>query len=278
MYVRLAFAVAAHLEPEILLVDEVLAVGDAAFQKKCLGKMGQVAEEGRTVLFVSHNMGAITNLTNRCFLLNEGSFHADGYSERVVKQYLSSFEDKISKCNSVDLATAKRGIGDRKKGEFVCVELLDTITKKGKTEVFENEPFIIKVSIEIKKEAENIQIGCGIGTVDMTGQLFTVPSQVYVGELKKGLYSASIAISPNYLRSGSYFIALKLFINGRRQDSVPRAMLLQIKPFVSNDDEGGYFQKWVSGLLRIDYKWEDLVNIEDNANIMRRSILQNEIT
>jgi lipopolysaccharide transport system ATP-binding protein len=72
MYVRLAFAVAAHLEPEILVVDEVLAVGDAAFQKKCLGKMGEVAQEGRTVLFVSHNMTAIKALCERCILLEEG--------------------------------------------------------------------------------------------------------------------------------------------------------------------------------------------------------------
>src|SRR4030043_496337 len=72
MYVRLAFAVAAHLEPEILLVDEVLAVGDAAFQKKCLGKMSDASSKGRTVLFVSHNMGAVRTLTNRCIYLNEG--------------------------------------------------------------------------------------------------------------------------------------------------------------------------------------------------------------
>src|SRR4030066_2370712 len=72
MYVRLAFAVAAHLEPEILLVDEVLAVGDVEFQKKCLGKMGDVAKEGRTVLFVSHNMGAVKQLCNQGFLLDNG--------------------------------------------------------------------------------------------------------------------------------------------------------------------------------------------------------------
>ena len=72
MYVRLAFAVAAHLEPEILLVDEVLAVGDAAFQKKCLGKMGEVAKEGRTVLFVSHNMNAIKNLCQTALYMDDG--------------------------------------------------------------------------------------------------------------------------------------------------------------------------------------------------------------
>src|SRR5438128_9630341 len=78
MYVRLAFAVAAHLEPEILLVDEVLAVGDAAFQKKCLGKMDSVAREGRTVLFVSHNLQAISTLTERSLLLSHGHCVGDG--------------------------------------------------------------------------------------------------------------------------------------------------------------------------------------------------------
>jgi lipopolysaccharide transport system ATP-binding protein len=90
MYLRLAFSVAAHLEPEILLVDEVLAVGDAGFQKKCLGKMGDVAREGRTVLFVSHNMPAITRLCDRAILLDDGKISVDGPSHQVVGAYLNS--------------------------------------------------------------------------------------------------------------------------------------------------------------------------------------------
>ena len=88
MYVRLAFAVAAHLDPEILIVDEVLAVGDAEFQKKCLGKMGDVAGEGRTVLFVSHNMSAIQTLCGRSILLTNGKIEVDGDSGSVTNQYL----------------------------------------------------------------------------------------------------------------------------------------------------------------------------------------------
>jgi lipopolysaccharide transport system ATP-binding protein len=90
MYLRLAFAVAAHLEPEILIVDEVLAVGDARFQKKCLNKMQDVGKEGRTVLFVSHNMPAITRLCKRTILLDEGSVLEDGPSHHVVSAYLNS--------------------------------------------------------------------------------------------------------------------------------------------------------------------------------------------
>ncbi len=90
MYVRLAFAVAAHLEPEILVVDEVLAVGDAAFQQKCLGKMGAVAKGGRTVLFVSHNMAAVAKLCTKAVLLESGSVAAYGPVNKVTEQYLSS--------------------------------------------------------------------------------------------------------------------------------------------------------------------------------------------
>jgi homopolymeric O-antigen transport system ATP-binding protein len=90
MYLRLAFAVAAHLEPEILVVDEVLAVGDAEFQKKCLGKMGDVAQQGRTVLFVSHNMSAILRLTQEAIVLNKGHMLMRGPTQEAVDFYLSS--------------------------------------------------------------------------------------------------------------------------------------------------------------------------------------------
>lgn len=94
MYVRLAFSVAAHLDPEILMVDEVLAVGDIAFQKKCLGKMGDVARTGRTVLFVSHNMAVIRTLCERGICLSEGKIIADGSIGEVVDTYLDSLEQK----------------------------------------------------------------------------------------------------------------------------------------------------------------------------------------
>jgi lipopolysaccharide transport system ATP-binding protein len=96
MYVRLAFAVAAHLETEILIVDEVLAVGDAEFQKRCLGKMSQVAQGGRTVLFVSHNMGSIRRLTRRCILLDHGKVMVDAAVETAIDSYLKQAAEGIS--------------------------------------------------------------------------------------------------------------------------------------------------------------------------------------
>jgi len=93
MYMRLAFAVAAHLEPEILLVDEVLAVGDAAFQKKCLGKMNDVAQAGRTVVFVSHNMGAINALCTSAIWIDNGSIREQGPTQTIIQHYLESVRE-----------------------------------------------------------------------------------------------------------------------------------------------------------------------------------------
>ncbi len=106
MYVRLAFAVAAHLEPEILLMDEILAVGDAAFQKKCLGKMGDVAKEGRTVLFVSHNMEAVQRLCTRTIWLNGGRIACDGDSRRVVSNYMNTSFSALTEQVWTDISTA----------------------------------------------------------------------------------------------------------------------------------------------------------------------------
>jgi len=96
MYVRLAFAVAAHLEPEILIVDEVLAVGDSAFQKKCLGKMGSFAQSGRTVLFVSHNMEAVRNLCQRVIWLEAGRLHKDGKTDEIIEAYFNGISEQFS--------------------------------------------------------------------------------------------------------------------------------------------------------------------------------------
>jgi len=134
MYVRLAFAVAAHLEPEILIVDEVLAVGDAQFQKKCLGKMENVAKEGRTVLFVSHNMSALQSLCRRAIWLSSGRIVADGETSLVVSNYLKSGQQGMSDrvwsdpgtapgCEAVRLRSARvRSLNDDNDSSFITVD------------------------------------------------------------------------------------------------------------------------------------------------------------
>src|SRR5205814_3872128 len=123
MYVRLAFAVAAHLNPEILIVDEVLAVGDMAFQKKCLGKMSEVSRGGRTILFVSHNMAAVENLCQRGIVLDRGKLVFDGSSKQAVQHYLNELRDtQDSWEHIIDLADAA-GRASRSGGLLRRVEL-----------------------------------------------------------------------------------------------------------------------------------------------------------
>jgi len=119
MYVRLAFAVAAHLEPEILLVDEVLAVGDITFQKKCMGKMGEVAHGGRTVVLVSHNMAAINALCSRCVILNSGSVEFDGLTEAATARY---YAEALSVDGNSDLSTRPRDGNGKARFVSLCVQ------------------------------------------------------------------------------------------------------------------------------------------------------------
>ena len=148
MYVRLAFAVAAHLEPEILIVDEVLAVGDAAFQKKCLGKMSETAQSGRTVLFVSHNMHTIQNLCNRVILLEEGEVIMDGNTNKVVGNYLRPIQE-----NTIDGESDLRNWpGSRKSPGKIRAAYLRTLDKSGNT----CSTFNIHDPITLELEIENI--------------------------------------------------------------------------------------------------------------------------
>ncbi len=148
MYVRLAFAIAAHLEPEVLIVDEVLAVGDAAFQRKCLGKMGDVANSGRTVVFVSHNMAAVRNLCHEAILLDSGRVEQRGDTAEVIDAYLNRLfvdasddgimrwdesqapggdEVRLFQVRAIDEVGEHRGVFDL--SESVCVELTYRVLK-----------------------------------------------------------------------------------------------------------------------------------------------------
>lgn len=155
MYVRLAFAVAAHLEPEILVVDEVLAVGDASFQKKCLGKMEDAGKENRTVLFVSHNMQAIRNLCPRCILLNNGLKVIDDNTDKTMYQY-----NEILRGINIDENTCilnenfRRGYGAIR---FVSIEILNDVGIKCFSFKM-GEKIKFKMSYKIFKEIDGLKI------------------------------------------------------------------------------------------------------------------------
>jgi lipopolysaccharide transport system ATP-binding protein len=151
MYVRLAFAVAAHLDPEILIVDEVLAVGDAAFQKKCLGKMSETASAGRTVIFVSHNMHTIQSLCTRSILLDDGKIIKDGNTHEVVSSYLRPIRE-----NTIDGESDLRNwTGSRKSPGKIRATYLRTLDKNGNTCSIFNIYDLITFELEIENIGKN---------------------------------------------------------------------------------------------------------------------------
>jgi lipopolysaccharide transport system ATP-binding protein len=160
MYVRLAFAVAAHLESEILLVDEVLSVGDIAFQKRCLGKMEDVAGEGRTVLFVSHNMPAIRSLCTRALRLDVGQVAADGPADAVVDEYLKLESAKTS----VMEWSAGQGPGDDD-ARLVAVRVLDEAGRPADV-VVASKPFSVDMELDVGRLDDALCVGFDLGTAD----------------------------------------------------------------------------------------------------------------
>ena len=154
MYVRLAFAVAAHLEPEILLVDEVLAVGDAAFQKKCLGKMGDVAKEGRTVLFVTHNMGAVARLCPRSMLLSEGVVVFDGGTDVAVMKYLK---------NATPNTTRRARFADEPNLPIVIREVAVTSPDRTDTEPLDvMDPITVEVHYRVNQDTKGANVSLSL--------------------------------------------------------------------------------------------------------------------
>lgn len=156
MYVRLAFAVAAHLDTDIMLVDEVLAVGDMSFQQKCLGKMGQVASTGRTVLFVSHNMNAVAQLCGRAILLEAGRTKHDDTASSVISTYLESTGAEAR----VDLNNCQHS-GAQGFARLRQLELLDK-DRKPTTFFIMNEPFVARITFECLKRTTNVEVGVKI--------------------------------------------------------------------------------------------------------------------
>ena len=196
MYVRLAFAVAAHLEPEILLVDEVLAVGDSEFQKKCLGKMKDVSEQGRTVLFVSHNMGMINSLCQSCILFENGKIKTYGKQQKVIFDYFNSslhskkwaFTGGLSKSVRIDDII----INDNSEDSIVQVMPSQNIT--------------IIVRGTCKQDFSDIRISITISTNGL--RIATFWDTECFSPLPKGAFESKVTIPRYILRPGEYFVGV----------------------------------------------------------------------
>jgi lipopolysaccharide transport system ATP-binding protein len=204
MYVRLAFAVAAHLEPEILIVDEVLAVGDFAFQKKCLGKMHDVAAtEGRTILFVSHNLSALAQLCERAILLEKGTVQMTGPVKEVIESYLKGGLDQNS-------AEASFPTDAHKPFQFISAEILRADGSVG-SDFSCDEPTTIRLRLEMRKPTVGPILTMALYNLDGIQVLlsdFRDGNEGDTDQLDVGLHSFEITIPPRLLAPTTYLVSL----------------------------------------------------------------------
>ena len=262
MRVRLAFAVAAHLEPEIMLIDEVLAVGDIAFQKKCLGKLEDTAEGGRTVLFVSHNMGPISTLCPKTILLKEGRIDFMGPTQEAISRYLAGLtENAVSEREwSFEEAPGR----DKAKLKSVSVTDPHGVSKRYYSTT---EPIIVTVEYWVLTDTAPINIGfrlydendnwiCSVGN-------YTETRDKTIRE--SGLYRSVCTIPANLLNSGKHTISPSL--NANLTDS--QTMVQHCVAFETVDDHRIHtrYDKW-GGIIKPDFGWnsEIIESVESTIN------------
>jgi lipopolysaccharide transport system ATP-binding protein len=239
MYVRLAFAVAAHLEPDILILDEVLAVGDADFQKKCLGKMREVSQStGRTILFVSHSMQAVTSLCKQGLWLQHGKVQAAGDVFKVVNQYASAAQQYNLKQHWDTPETAPGNDYVR----FKAVELLPQLADP-------NGLLDIRASLTVKFQfwnmQDNVSLSVGLHLYTYAGEcIFDVPSPSIA--FAQGVVSGECTIPGNFLNDGTYYISLVIV----RDTSVELFCYDECLSFTLEDFRGDiqWYGKWMGAV------------------------------
>jgi lipopolysaccharide transport system ATP-binding protein len=248
MYVRLAFAVAAHLEPEILIVDEVLAVGDAAFQKKCLGKMQNVSTQaGRTVIFVSHNMSAVVQLTSRCLLLEHGQLAFAGSPNAAVERYLNVSPD--APCTVFNVENLQRPYPGTEAARVVELRY-----EKVVPQFAADEPFAFLITIRAKLKLERLRTSVTIFSNEGTpvGGCFSPDDrQAEAGET----VTFRLTIARHQLAPGHYYCDIGIGKGDPRSghvdyDVVPQTLQFEVLPTPGQD---GLMSYWHPGWGRIIY-------------------------
>ena len=262
MYVRLAFAVAAHLESEILIVDEVLAVGDAEFQKKCLGKMNDVSQkEGKTVLFVSHNMVAVNNLCSNAILLKYGEVLAQGKTNHIIEEYMQSGADFIGTKKRDEILFTK---------ENDIIKLLSVgISNKTltKTEFGLDEEINCAIQYQVTKATTVVP---SIHLLDKYGECILAtfnaisatiqPDKYYNVLQEEGIYSTVCTIPANFLNQGIYKISVFLDSNTSFQNLTVASEVLSFQTYDNGEMSKEYSGNWV-GQIRPKLAWKtDKIN------------------
>ena len=261
MYVRLAFAVAAHLEPEILIVDEVLAVGDAQFQKKCLGKMEDVSHSGRTVIFVSHNMAVMQQLCSMAVFLEGGALKFKGQIQPAVDLYLK--KNDTSKDGLVDLSCWRT----RRGGDDVRIRSLKFLTLCGtqKSEFIMGEPVQVCIEVQYSKEAVEPDVGFALLT-NQRQPLFasTFSDYCQLEKRQPGLVIYTANMNPCQLMPGTYIFALAVTRKGGEAydfvDDVPGFSVLPIQ----SENSVTLDYRWGSLFFRFPWKARSLAVNQTN--------------
>ena len=255
MYMRLAFAVAAHLEPEILIVDEVLAVGDIAFQKKSIGKMSDIASHGRTVLFVSHNIGAVSSLCSRAVLLNHGQVKYQGSVDETINQYINN--DELNNNGQVIWEHQDQAPGEQVKLHAARIISDDKIT----SDISIDAPITVEFDYwNLKADATLIP---AIHLRDKNGAFVLVSGNMHSANLAHdiwfdiphpvGLYRTRVVLPGNLLNTGRYFVDVGIG-NGRNFEvNQERVLYFDVHETGSMNKE--FTNPWV-GVIRPRLAWE----------------------
>jgi lipopolysaccharide transport system ATP-binding protein len=257
MFVRLAFAVAAHLEPEILFIDEVLAVGDAGFQKKCLGKMGEVAsQQGRTVFFVSHNMGAVRSLCDEAILIHDGRLTRQGKPDEIIREYLSV----TTPSETTGLSDVSWKAGDAPGNDEIALERVRLVGNDGDTlDVFAaDEPIGIEIHYHVKRRIQGNRFHMVLRTQE--GELaFAATDHLYQPESQlPGHYRTKCTIPARLLNLRTYVMAVGCGIPGVRW-LIPERECLSFTVSGIGNQASHYPENWPGVVCpAIDWKVESL--------------------
>jgi lipopolysaccharide transport system ATP-binding protein len=248
MYVRLAFAVAAHLDPEILLIDEVLAVGDAEFQKKCLAKMEDVAaNEGRTVIFVSHNMDAVCHLCSRCILLRQGEVAKAGDTAEVVALYLGGEQDQLPE---IDFAPIESEASLQFAGLYN--------PKSQATTTFSAvEPILLNCLFKVRREIEGLQLSFAVLNFKHERLFYSTTSMAEppISVEAAGDYTISARIPGHLLLPGRYSVTLALHTPKTKLYDI-RRQALSFRILAAMADRYDGFSGDDLGHVHADVKWQ----------------------
>jgi lipopolysaccharide transport system ATP-binding protein len=252
MYVRLAFAVAAHIQPEVMIVDEVLAVGDLSFQEKCLGKMRDIGGSGRTILFVSHNMDAIQSLCTRAVVMDSGKIVFEGPAVQAKEYYM---QEIVKKEYSLEHHSGRGGSGGAKIKSMKCLHGSGQVAKNIKAD----DGLQIEIAGEISEEynkSNEIDVAIGLDTVSgIRIATFLSSWKGCTAEIKNNMFGVNFNISSIPLIPGQYVLSASLILKGETLDSIQGCAAFNVVP-----EMGMHFERspeW--GHVKLSYQVSNII-------------------